>query len=618
MMNNIGRNENMEKFLSKQQNLIEMEKQAYLSIKTPTADMLKLSTLRLGVLNRSEAIFTHPNGDLRNFTKGTNIHIIKTKLQGIISMTTPGIIGISIKESMNLIGIILEKEEYWTIRKGDDTQGLRNMAKMTKKLSTTRRTRLQNILLGLEDPTRTPSTIQDDARPKANGESEFLNTKLNKEQKEAIRFALTQTNLTIIHGPPGTGKTTTIIEIINQTIKGSSRVMVCAQTNGAVDNIMEQMIKREIKMVRIGEPLRVKTEMQQFTLEACTQNKAIDILKEKLSDLKKTNPELQDERKVIMDEISKQENKMCKAVLCDAQIVFSTVASAHKQGPTKDVPNGHFQLIIIDEASQTKEMETWLVTHHADKLILAGDPCQLPPHVKSKRAAQEGMEYSMMERLSETYPKTVKRLTKQYRMNKTIMNWTSNQIYKGTLKADETIENLTLADLKHVQDNKITRMPLIMIDTDNCCPEHTLDLSRGNHGEIELVNTHIKNLIRWGVREDEIGVITPYKLQANMIQKRLEQELPAVEVHTIDDFQGREKESITISMVRSNKGGNVGFLGDIRRLTVALTRSKKQLSIIGDSRILQSNPKLQSLVEYIKKEGRLYTLRELIEDNRKE
>ena len=216
----------------------------------------------------------------------------------------------------------------------------------------------------------------------------------------------------------------------------------------------------------------------------------------------------------------------------------------------------------------------------------------------------------MMERLIDTYGKKVtKILTKQYRMNETIMNWVSEKTYQGILKADDSVAKQTLADFAHVERNSITEEALILIDTTKCKMwEHQSQQSKGNHGEVEVAKAHIVNLIEAGVKQKEIAVITPYKLQESLIKLRIEDSFPHIEVKTIDNFQGREKETIIISMVRSNDKNKIGFLEDVRRLNVAVTRARRHLVLIGNLSTGEESDYIKELKEYTKKQGKILTL----------
>ena len=256
-------------------------------------------------------------------------------------------------------------------------------------------------------------------------------------------------------------------------------------------------------------------------------------------------------------------------------------------------------IVIIDEASQAKEIEAWFVTSLAPKLILVGDTFQLPPTVLSNKAKSLGLDLSLMERLIKDGNTNITMyLRTQHRTNEQIMKWISNNVYDGTITTDASCKNSCLSDLKHVQHNQTTLNPLIVIDTGSAAQEEKNYNSISNPKEARIVEKQVESLLKSGVKGHEISIITPYKGQAQVISRITNIKSKEISVKTIDAFQGSENEAIIVSMVRSNPKKKIGFLRDNRRMNVAFTRTKRQLTVIGDWKTLSSNPLLKSFIEY--------------------
>ena len=475
---------------------------------------------------------------------------------------------------------------------------------------------LHQILLGMKE-----LSIDTNKQRK---QTNFFNNSLNTEQKDAVIFCLDQRHLAIIHGPPGTGKTTTLIEVIRQFILVGKKILICAPSNVAIDNLLTKLVEKEEHIIRIGEPIRVQENMRKYTLEVASADKDINQRRARHRTLEATQKkegiateELKIEKMSLNRQIKTWEIKTYTDKIRNAKAVLSTIMSAScAKGPLKYIPRDHFDIIMIDESSQSKEIEAWLIMQNINKLILAGDYKQLPPMIASRKAAKQGLEYTMMERLIDTHGnKAVKTLTTQYRMNTVIMEWVSGKTYENQLIAHSSIATQTLADMGHVSKNETTKIPLLLIDTAKSdMLEHQTNASTGNHGEVGIVKIHVTKLINAGVKQEEVAIITPYREQEKLIRQSLEARYPKIEVTTIDNFQGREKESVLISMVRSNYNNKIGFMNDIRRLTVALTRAKRQLVIIGNSKMNSKDNYLKELMEYVQEKGTVRTAEEFKEE----
>nr|KAF6465511.1 immunoglobulin mu DNA binding protein 2 [Rousettus aegyptiacus] len=288
--------------------------------------------------------------------------------------------------------------------------------------------------------------------------------------------------------------------------------------------------------------------------------------------------------------------------LTAADVVLATNTGASDDGPLKLLPDGYFDIVVIDECSQALEASCWIPLLKARKCILAGDHKQLPPTIVSHKAARAGLSLSLMERLAEAHGAgAVRTLTVQYRMHRAIMQWASQALYHGQLTAHPSVAGHLLRDLPGVAATEETGIPLLLVDTAGCGlleQEGDGDQSKGNPGEVRLVSLHVQALVDAGVRASDIAVITPYNLQVDLLRQSLSHKLPELEIKSVDGFQGREKEAVVLSFVRSNRKGEVGFLAEDRRINVAVTRARRHVALVCDSRTVSSHAFLQTLVAY--------------------
>lgn len=460
---------------------------------------------------------------------------------------------------------------------------------------------------------------------------EFNNTKLDDSQKEAVSFAISQKDVAIIHGPPGTGKTTTVVEVILQAVKQQQKVLCCAPSNVAVDNLVERLAKNKVKVLRLGHPARLLESIQKHSLDAVlahsdNTNIISDIRKDMdkaFNEIKKARDKgqrsnLRREIGELRRELRTREETAISQILKRADVILATNTGASDDGPLKHLPNDHFDLVVIDECAQALESSCWIALLKARKCILAGDYKQLPPTIKSQSAASKGLSVSLMERLIKKYGDSVVRmLTTQYRMNSAIMQWASEQMYQGKLIAHPSVEKHLLRDLAGVADVEETRIPLLLVDTAGCGlneMENTDEQSKGNQGEVDIVALHIKALTEAGVQVKDIAIIAPYNLQVDLLRQKLSHKYAELEIKSVDGFQGREKEAVVLSLVRSNRKGEVGFLAEDRRINVAVTRARRQLVVVCDSQTVRNHDFLKSLVDYMSKHGELRTAFEYLED----
>ncbi len=481
----------------------------------------------------------------------------------------------------------------------------------------------------------------------------FFNRKLNESQRLAVVRALTTKPLFLIHGPPGTGKTTTCVEIVKQFAVRGARILVCADSNTAVDNLVERLADK-VKLVRVGHPARVSRKIYEHFLDyiiECSAGKQtidelserIKELEEKRSRLKRPHPKLKrglsDEQimklarirrslrglsRETIEEMSlwiaytrsisslikkKQQylDRMAKKIVSDAQVVCTTNSASFSDILKDEI----FDVVIIDEATQATEPSCLMPLVKAPIVIMAGDHKQLPPTVLNDKAKTK-LSKSMFERFMQLYGKQASvMLTYQYRMHPKLMEFPNRLFYGNKLKADRSVSNISVSDLFRrfpTPNNKfesalIHNNPLLFIDIAGSSAERrkASSTSLENPYEALIVKKAVRYLLRCGVKKKDIGIITPYKDQVELLKCNLKN--TDVEINTVDGFQGREKEIIILSMVRSNINRVIGFLKDERRLNVAITRARRKLIIIGDSKTLGSNLLYRGLIEHMKKSG---------------
>uniref|UniRef100_A0A669QK06 Immunoglobulin mu DNA binding protein 2 n=1 Tax=Phasianus colchicus TaxID=9054 RepID=A0A669QK06_PHACC len=402
----------------------------------------------------------------------------------------------------------------------------------------------------------------------------LYNDSLDASQREAVSFSLAQKELAIIHGPPGTGKTTTIVEIILQAVQQGLKVLCCAPSNVAVDNLVERLAGYKARILRLGHPARLLEPIQQHSLDAVLAHsdsaqivadvrKDIDqaFAKSKKSQDKGERGHFLSEIKALRKELKEREETAMTAALTHANVVLATNTGASSDGPLKLLPESYFDLVVIDECAQALEASCWIPLLKAPKCILAGDHKQLPPTIIS---------HNLMERVIKRYgEKVVKMLT-----------WASSEMYGGQLTAHPSVAQHLLKDLPGVTCTEETTIPLLLIDTAGCGLlelEVEDEQSKGNPGEVQLVGLHIKALVDAGVKAQDIAVVAPYNLQVDMLREHLCHRYPELEIKSVDGFQGREKEAVILSFVRSNKKGEVGFLAEDRRINVAVTRARRHV-----------------------------------------
>lgn len=442
---------------------------------------------------------------------------------------------------------------------------------------------------------------------------------LDDSQKEAVQMALHHQKVTLIHGPPGSGKTTTVVELIRQAVQHHKyRVLVTAPSHVAVDNILSRLDKQQLRVVRLGHPARLQADILPYSLEALVQAaEGTEIVRDVRKELqtwlrlvnnnKKTSDKATARReiKLLRKEIKQREQKVVTELLQRAQVVLATCVGAANLNKTEQL----FDLVIIDEAAQSLEAACWIPILRGTKLVLAGDHCQLPPTIQcNDPRVQQGLGHTMFARIMKLYENDTKQISRmlkvQYRMHETIADWASEALYHGELKTHESAQGRTLATLPGVstEDEDLAHMPLLLIDTAGCdCHESTNAAgSRFNEGEAHIVQQHVQKLLDMGVPASQIAVITPYNGQVEILKSM---GMP-VEIRTVDGFQGGEREAVVLSLVRSSpQKGSIGFLRDDRRLNVAVTRAKRHCCVVADSETVSLSPFVKNLIEWIEQHG---------------
>ncbi|RWR73779.1 DNA-binding protein SMUBP-2 [Cinnamomum micranthum f. kanehirae] len=444
-----------------------------------------------------------------------------------------------------------------------------------------------------------------------------FNLNLDHSQKTAISKALMSQNVFLLHGPPGTGKTTTVVEIILQEVKRGSKILACAASNIAVDNIVERLFPYRVKLVRVGHPARLLPQVLESALDAQVLRgdnsglandirKEMKVLNGKLLKSKDRNMkrDIRKELRTLAKEERKRQQLAVTDVIKNADVILTTLTGAS----SRKLESTTFDLVIIDEAAQALEVACWIPLLKGSRCILAGDHLQLPPTIQSVDAEKKGLGKTLFERLASLYgDEVMAMLTVQYRMHELIMNWSSKELYDSKIQAHPSVAGHMLCDLEDVKKSSSTESTLILIDTAGCDMEEKKDEedSTLNEGEAAVAIAHSKRLVESGVRSSHIGIITPYAAQVVLLKmmRSKADKLKDVEISTVDGFQGREKEAIIISMVRSNSKKEVGFLSDRRRMNVAVTRARRQCCLVCDTETVSHDSFLKRLVEYFEEHG---------------
>lgn len=438
---------------------------------------------------------------------------------------------------------------------------------------------------------------------------------LNATQEEAVNKVLVAKDVAVVHGPPGTGKTTTLVEAIRETLMRENQVLVCAQSNMAVDWISEKLVDRGINVLRIGNPTRVNDKMLSFTyerrFEAHPDYPHLWSIRKAIRDLR-ANRKRGDEKfhqrlESLKGRATEIEIRINNEIFGEARVIACTLVGA----ANRLLDGQKFGTLFIDEAAQALEAACWIPIRRVSRVILAGDHCQLPPTVKSIAALKAGFGKTLMERIVENKPEVVTLLKMQYRMNDDIMRFSSNYFYGGLVESAPSVKYRSILDLD-IPMEWISPAQLSE-DTEDAFKEEFVGESFGriNKEEAELtLDTLQQYFERIGKQRllDEhidVGIISPYRAQVQYLRRLLmkrEYFKPfrrQISINTVDGFQGQERDIIVISMVRANDEGQIGFLRDLRRMNVAITRARMKLIILGDAPTLTHHPFYRQLWQYI-------------------
>ncbi|MFG6411935.1 MAG: AAA family ATPase [Bacteroides acidifaciens] len=439
---------------------------------------------------------------------------------------------------------------------------------------------------------------------------------LNNTQEAAVNKVLCTRDVSIVHGPPGTGKTTTLVEAIYETLHREPQVLVCAQSNTAVDWICEKLVDRGVTVLRIGNPTRVNDKMLSSTYERQFEShpaypelwsirKSIREMNGRMRRGSYTEREgMRNRMNRLRDRATELEILINADLFDSARVIASTLVSSNHR-----LLNGRrFPTLFIDEAAQALEAACWIAIRKADRVILAGDHCQLPPTIKCIEAARGGLEHTLMEKIVQQKPSAVSLLKVQYRMHEAIMQFPSDWFYHGELEAAPEVRHRGILDFD---------TPMNWIDTSGMDFHEEFvgeSFGRINKEEANLLlqelETYINRIGKERILEERIdfGLISPYKAQVQYLKSKIKGSSflrpfrSLITVNTVDGFQGQERDVIFISLVRANEDGQIGFLNDLRRMNVAITRARMKLVILGDAATLTRHPCYNRRMSFIKKQ----------------
>ena len=440
---------------------------------------------------------------------------------------------------------------------------------------------------------------------------------LNATQEEAVNKVLRAKDVAIVHGPPGTGKTTTLVEAVYETLRRENQVLVCAQSNMAVDWISEKLVDRGINVLRIGNPTRVNDKMLSFTyerrFEAHPDYELLWAIRKAIRDLrshrKRGDAKYHQKLERLKERATELEVRINAQLFSEARVIACTlVGSANRL-----LEGQKFGTLFIDEAAQALEAACWIPIRRVSRVILAGDHCQLPPTIKSYAALKAGLGKTLMERIVENKPEVVTLLKMQYRMNEEIMRFSSDWFYGNQVESAPEVKYRSILDLD---------IPMSWIDTSQFEFPEDSDISfketfvgesfgRINKAEAELtllaLEQYFEKIGKARILDErlDVGVISPYRAQVQYLRRLLKNKeffkpfRHLISVNTVDGFQGQERDIILISLVRANDEGQIGFLRDLRRMKVAITRARMKLIILGDASTMTRHPFYKKLYEYI-------------------
>ena len=434
---------------------------------------------------------------------------------------------------------------------------------------------------------------------------------LNTTQEKAVNQVLRAKDVAIVHGPPGTGKTTTLVEAIYETLRREPQVLVCAQSNMAVDWISEKLMDRGVNVLRIGNPTRVNDKMLSFTyerrFEAHPDYPQLWAIRKTIREMRQKRHRGDNSFHQKMDRLKSRaaeiEIRINAQLFGEARVVACTlVGSANRL-----LQGMKFGTLFIDEAAQALEAACWIPIRKVSRVVLAGDHCQLPPTVKSMAAKRAGLDKTLMERIVENKPEVVTLLRMQYRMNDQIMHFSSEWFYHGQVESAPSVSNRGILDYD---------LPIMWVDTSDIDAREEFvgeTFGRINKTEAELtlavLQHYFEKIGRQRILDEQVdvGIISPYRAQVQYLRQLIRKReffkpyRHLISVNTVDGFQGQERDVILISLVRANDDGQIGFLSDLRRMNVAITRARMKLIILGDTQTLGRHPFYAKLYQYIER-----------------
>ncbi len=554
----------------------------------------------------------------------------------------PSVTGVITKSKENTLEIALDSEELpeWV---GEGKMGLdlyydertyNLMVEATKETMNARNSRLADLR----------DVLLDELEPRLDPPVEALQLpSLNPSQNEALQLVDSAEDLAIVHGPPGTGKTHTLVRTIAHTLKKEPQVLVCAASNLAVDLLVEKLVLEGVNIVRLGHPARISEIVLRNSLDVTValhpQHKDIKNLRREADNTRRQalkfkrtfNRTQRQERKTLLweaRELQREARRIEKFILRDVLDKADAIACTLTGAAGAMLEGRHFSTVFIDEAAQAMLPATLIPIQKAERVVFAGDHCQLPPTVKSREAAKAGLDVSLFEMAMDKHPQAAVMLRTQYRMHQQIMEFSNRQFYNGGLEAHSSVAEWKLAGS---ENKELAGKSVQFIDTAGCSYDERQNpetLSLSNPGEGDLVLRHLGRMLKELPKPDKdnleaspsIGVISPYKDQVYYLRRQAKEAKPLwpwlkrISIDTVDGFQGQERDIIYISLVRSNTNNIIGFLGDTRRMNVALTRARKLLVVVGDSSTLGNHKFYQGFLDYMDEVGAYASAWEFMED----
>jgi len=491
-------------------------------------------------------------------------------------------------------------------------RGLRALSAFEQAPPKHREKTLREVLLGEVEPAFDALEAVDDPR-------------LNEPQQRAVSKALAARDVALIHGPPGTGKTTTLAAFVQAAASRGESVLATAASNMAVDNLAEKLVQRGLTVVRLGHPARVSGPVLEHTLDAqLERTEEVKLARKWIAEAQAIrrrvharrdrgsrnwgeHREMFAEANRLFRDARRQLRGAEQRILERAAVVCATAAGAD----SRVLGSKRFDVVVLDEATQAPDPIALVALGRAQRCVLAGDPCQLPPTVIDDKAGRAGLAETMFERLAERLgDDACTLLTVQYRMHHALMAYPSESMYGGQLEAHASVAGHVLEDLEAIEGPDDQRPgPLVFIDTagkgwDEKRDDASDDPSTSNPGQAQRMVGEVRRCLRRGLAPDQVAVITPYYAQRRLLTELLADEVAlGLEVGTVDSFQGREKEAVFVDLVRSNGDGQLGFLKDIRRMNVAITRARRFLLVLGDSATLGGHPYYAGFMEAAEGQG---------------